>query len=87
MEKVKVNYEQVIAEAIEYLKERFSRAECTLKFFQNRWGGVKNYMDSHNISEIDASICRDYLLNEFNNRDYHELTTREKGVVDCEHSY
>ena len=42
---------------------------------------VKNYMDSHNISEISASVCRDYLLNEFGNRDSRELTIREKEVV------
>jgi len=81
MEKVNGTYDDVISTVTEYLRERFSRAECTLKFYQNRWRGVKNYMDSHNLSEIDASVCRDYLLNEFKNRDYHELTTREKGVV------
>ncbi len=81
MEKVKGNYEQVITEAIEYLKKRFLRADCTLKFYQNRWRGVKDFMDSINISEIDSSVCREYLLKEFNNRDYHELTTKEKGVV------
>ena len=81
MEKAKENYEQVIAEAIEYLKARFSRSDFTLKRYQNRWGKVKSYMDSHNISEIDASVCRDYLLNEFDNHDHRELTNREKEVV------
>jgi len=57
MEKAKENYDQVIAEAIEYLKARLSRSDCTLKRYQSRWGKVKSYMDSHNISEIDASIC------------------------------
>src|SRR5659263_5884 len=81
MEKVKKTYEQVIAEAIEYLKARFSRSDCTLKRYQNRWGRVKIYMDSLKISEIDASVCRDYLLNEFDNHDYREFTKREKEVV------
>jgi len=81
MEKVKGTYDEVISKAVVYLREKFSRADCTLKRYQNRWGGVKNYMDSHNISEINAYVCRDYLLTEFDNRDYHELTIREKEVV------
>lgn len=38
-------------------------------------------MDSQNIRDIDASVCRDYLLYEFNNRDFSELTKREKVIV------
>ena len=85
MEKVKGTYDEVISNVIEYLRERFSRADCTLSRYQNRWEKVKNYMDSHNIREIDASICRDYLLNEFDNRDYQELTKREKAVLGSMH--
>lgn len=81
MEKVKGTYDEVISKAIEYLRERFSRVDCTLSRYQNRWEKVKNYMDSHNISEIDASVCRDYLLNVFDNRDYRELTKKDKEVV------
>ena len=81
MEKVKETYEQVIAEVIEYLEARFSRSDGTLKHYQNRWGRVKSYMDSQNISDIDASVCRDFLLNEFDNREYRELTIREKEIV------
>lgn len=81
MEKVKGNYEQIVTEATEYLKERFLRADSTLKVYQNRLRGVKNFMDSLNIRELDATVCRDYLLKEFNNRGYQELTRREKEIV------
>jgi len=81
MGKVKGTYDEVISKATEYLRERFSRAECTLSRYQNRWKKVKNYMESRNITEIDASVCRDYLLSEFDNRDYQELTKREKETV------
>ena len=80
MEKVNGTYDEVISKAIEYLRERFSRADRTLQRYQRRWGQVKNYMDSQNISELDATVCRDYLLNVFDNRDYHELTESEKEV-------
>lgn len=78
MEKVKETYDEVVSKAIEYLRERFSRSDKTLKHYQNRWKRVKSYMDLHNISDIDASVCRDYLLNTFDNRD---LTKKEKEVV------
>ena len=81
MEKTKETYEQVIAKAIEYLKARFSRADKTFKYYKRCWGRVKIYMNSKDISDIDASVCRDYLLNEFNDHDFSELTLKEKGVV------
>ena len=81
MEKVKENYEQVIAEAIKYLSERFSRTDHTFRHYKRHWGKVKSYMNTQNISDIDASVCRNYLLNEFNNRDFSDLTKREKEGV------
>ncbi|MFO7882371.1 MAG: site-specific integrase [Kosmotogaceae bacterium] len=81
MEKAKETYEEVISKTIEYLRKRFSRADNTLKIYKRHWGKVKSYMDSQNIEDIDASVCRDYLLYEFNNRDFSELTKREKGIV------
>ena len=81
MEKTKETYEQVIAKVMAYIQERFSRTDRTLKYYKRNWGRVKSYMDSQNISDIDASVCRDYLLYEFNNRDFSELTKREKEGV------
>ena len=81
MEKTKETYEQIIAKAIAYIQERFFRTDRTLKYYKRNWGRVKSYMDSQNISDIDASVCRDYLLYEFNNRDFSELTKREKEGV------
>ena len=81
MEKVKETYDEVISKAIEYLRERFSRTENTYRHYRRCWGRVKSYMDSQSISDINASVCRDYLLNEFNNRDFSELTKREQEVV------
>ena len=80
MEKVNGPYDEVISKAIEYLRERFSRADRTLYRYRRHWRQVENYMDSQNISELDATVCRDYLLNVFENRDYHELTESEKEV-------
>jgi site-specific recombinase XerD len=81
MEKAKGTYGEVISKTSEYLRERFSRTDNTLKQYRCRWGNVKRYMDSQNIGDIDASVCRDYLLYEFNNRDFNELTKREKVIV------
>lgn len=81
MEKTKETYEQVIAKAIAYIQERFSRTDRTIRFYKLCWGRVKGYMDSQNINDIDATVCRNYLLNEFNDRDFSQLTKREKEVV------
>jgi site-specific recombinase XerD len=81
MEKAKGNYEEVISKISEYLRKRFLRKDNTLKQYRCYWGKVKRYMDSQNIRDIDASVCRDYLLYEFNNRDFSELTKREKVIV------
>ena len=53
----KETYDEVITKVIEYLRERFSRKEKTLRRYQNSWRKVKSYMDSQNISEIDAFVC------------------------------
>ncbi len=81
MGKVKGTYDEVISKVTEYLRERYLRADCTLSRYQNRWKRVKYYMESRNITEINASVCRDYLLSEFDNRDYQELTKKEKETV------
>lgn len=81
MEKVKETYEQITAKAITYLRERFSRTDRTIKYYKRCWGRVKSYMDSQNISNIEASVCRKYLLKEFNNYDFIQLTKREQEVV------
>ena len=81
MEKAKGTYEEVISKTSEYLRQRFFRKDNTMKQYRCRWGNVKRYMDSQNIRDIDASVCRDYLLYEFDNRDFNELTKREKEIV------
>ena len=81
MEKLKEPYDEVISNVTEYLRIKFSRTDRTFKYYKRQWGRVKNYMDSQDISELDGSVCRDYLLNEFSNRDYQELTKREQEVV------
>ena len=77
----KETYDEVITKVIEYLRERLSRKEKTLRRYQNRWRKVQSYMDSQNISEIDTSVCRDYLQYEFNNRDFNGLTQKEKEFI------
>ncbi len=81
MEITQGTYFEVISKATKYLRERYSRTENTFKHYKRRWGRVKTFMDSHNIRIIDASVCRNYLLNEFNNRDYSDLTKWEQEVV------
>jgi site-specific recombinase XerD len=81
MENTEETYEEVISKTIEYLRKRFSRTDRTFRQYKRYWGKVKSYMVSQDITDIDATVCKDFLLYEFNNRDYSELTKREKEVV------
>ena len=81
MEKAKETYDEKISKVTEYLRKNFSRTDRTFRYYKHNWGKVKTYMDSQNINDINASVCRDYLINEFNNRDFSELTKREKEAI------
>jgi|GEM_PF-4317811 len=77
----KETYDEVITKVIDYLRETSSRKEETFRCYQTRWRKVKSYMNSQNIIDIDASVCRDYLQYEFSNRDFKGLTQKEKEFI------
>ena len=77
----KETYDEITTKVIEYLREKSSRKEKTLRRYQNRWRKVQSYMDSQNISDLDASVCRDYLQCEFSNYDFNGLTQKEQEVI------
>lgn len=81
MENAKETYDEKISKVTEYLRKKFSRTDRTFKYYKRNWGRVKSYMDSQNITDLDGSVCRDYLLNEFNNRDFSELAKKEKELL------
>jgi len=81
MEKEQKSFEEVTSQATECLKNRLSRADGTLHHYNCLWLRIKRYMDTQCIDFIDAAVCKDYLLQEFDNRDYCTLSKREKDSV------
>ena len=63
------------------LKRRLSRADGTLHHYNCLWRRIERYMESQRIDFIDAAVCKNYLLQEFDNRDYCTLSKREKDAV------
>lgn len=81
MEKERKTFEEVISQATKCLKEKLKRADETLKHYNSLWLRLKRHMEAQSIDFIDSSVCTDYLLQEFNNRDYWTLSKGEKDAV------
>lgn len=77
----KKTFEEVTSQATLCLKNRLLRAAGTLKYYNYHWRRIKRYMESKGIEFIDVAVCRDYLLQEFGDRDYSTLNKGEKDDV------
>ena len=81
MEKERKTFEGITSQATTCLKNRLSRADGTLRHYNCLWRRIKRYMEIQFIDFIDATVCKNYLLQEFDNRDYWTLSKREKDSV------
>lgn len=77
----KRTFEEVTCQAETCLRDRLSRAAGTLKYYNCHWRKIKQFMESKGIDFIDSSVCQDYLLQKFGNRDYSTLAKGEKDTV------
>ena len=77
----KRTYEEVTSHATKCLRDKLSRANGTLKYYNCHWRKVKRFMETNGIDFIDTKVCRDYLLQKFDDRDYSTLAKGEKDTV------
>lgn len=77
----KRTFEEVTCQAETCLKDRLSQAAGTLKYYNCHWRKIKRFMESKGIDFIDSSVCQDYLLQKFGDRDYSTLAKGEKDTV------
>ena len=77
----KRSFEEATCQATKCLKNKFSRAEGTLKYYNCHWRGIKRFMKFKGLDFIDSDICKDYLLQEFGVRDYSTLAKGERDTV------
>lgn len=81
MEKKRKTFEELISQVTKCLKEKLNRSDSTLKHYNCLWLRLKRHMEAQAIDFIDSGVCKDYLLEKFNNRDYWTFSKREKDAV------
>ena len=81
MEHNQRTFEEVTFQAKICLRERLRRSQNTIKFYNGLWYRIKRYMKLHNIKFIDATVCNNYILQEYGHLDYNTLAKRDKDCV------
>ena len=81
MENNQRTFEEVTSQAAICLKDHLMRAPGTIHHYNGLWSRIKRYMKLHNIKFIDATVCNNYILQEYGHLDYNTLTKREKDCV------
>jgi len=81
MEENGKTFEEITSGAADCLRKKRSRADGTIRHYNVLWRKVKRYMEFKEIAHFDSTIGKDYLLQEFGNRDYSKLSKHEKDLV------
>ena len=74
-------FEELTSNAADFLKNKMFRADATARHYYSLWRNVKDYMVSQSIKRFDSAVGKQFLLKEFGNRDYSQLSKREKDLV------
>lgn len=57
------------------------RSEGTVYHYHVLWRRLRRYMESRQIEYFDATVGKEYLLHQFGDRDYSQLSKREKDLI------
>ncbi len=74
-------FEELTSEVAGFLIEKLLRSKGTVLHYHCLWRRVKRYMDAQKVKDFDTTVGKTFLLNQFGNRDYSELSKREKDLV------
>jgi len=74
-------FEELTSAAADFLTKKLSRTTATVRHYHCLWRKVKEYMNAHCTQHFDSSVGNKYLLHELGNRDYSNLTKREKDLI------
>ena len=74
-------FEELTSNAASFLIRKLRRSQETAKHYHCLWKKVKRYMDAAKIKQFDAEVGKKYLMTQFGNRDYGELSKSEKDLV------
>jgi len=81
MENNQKTFEELTAGAVKCLRERLRRASGTQIHYIVLWNRIKKYIDSREIKFLDTTNCNDFLKFEYANRDFKDLTKRDRDAV------
>ena len=76
----KFDYYDVTSGALEFLENRLMYKYVTLRHYRSRWSFVKEYMESQKIDFISPAVCKNFLINLYNNRSRSDLSVNEKYI-------
>ncbi len=74
-------FEELTSNAADFLMQKLLRAQETAKHYHCLWRKVKRYMVVEKIKTFGSTVGKTYLLKEFGNRDYSELSKGEKDLI------
>ena len=74
-------FKEVTSLATTCLKSKLSRANGTLRYYNGHWRKLERFMETKGIQFIDPDISRNYLLQEYGNKDFDALPKRDKDIV------
>ena len=74
-------FEELTSDVASFLTGRLMRAQDTAKHYHCLWRKVKRYMDEQKIKHFDSTVGKIYLLKQFGDRDYSQLSKGEKDLV------
>lgn len=74
-------FEELITQASDYLRNKFSKAENTIYMHVLTWRRVKKYMDAQKIEQFNFSVGREFIEKECNDRSHKELKRSECDAI------
>ena len=74
------NYQELSANALDYLEKRLLYKPSTLRNYRCKWLFVKSYMESQKLYFVTPSVCKDCLLSIYNGRQHSDLSLAEKTL-------
>jgi site-specific recombinase XerD len=81
MENNQMTFEELTKGAVKCLQERLGRSSSTQQHYVVLWNRIKKHMVSREILFLDTSVCEDFLKSEYFNKDFSELTKRDRDMV------
>ena len=75
------SFDQLSFDAAGFLINKMGRAQETAKQYVCYWRRIKRYMAENKIKQFDSSVGNKYLLLQFGNKDYSNLSKSQKDFV------